>query len=247
MKIIAFNGSPHGQSGNTDKILQPFLAGAHEAGAETETVYLTDKKINHCIGCLSCWLKTPGICVHQDDMPELLEKIRKANLVIYATPLYVYTVSGLMKDFMDRILPIIKPHIIKRGNQYIHPTRYEEEWPKKMVLISSCGYPERHHFAALVKTFRQFSASAPDLTLTATILCAAAGVLSIPGYEEAVQCYLDAAHRAGQEVVKQGCVTPDTQKVLDHNLIDPETYSSGANAYFDSIINCQTNQGDASN
>lgn len=239
MKIVAFNGSPRGRLGNTDCIVQPFLEGAREAGAETETVYLNEKQINHCIGCFACWLKTPGVCIHQDDMPALLEKIRKADLLVYAVPLYVYTVSGLMKDFMDRIIPLIKPYIVKRGNQYIHPTRYEEEWPKKMVLISNCGYPERHHFAGLVETFRQFSASAPDLKLTASILCAAGGVLTAPDNEEMIRWYVDAARCAGREVAVQGIIMPETQKVLDRSLVDPETYTQWANAYFDSVLSCR--------
>lgn len=240
MKIVAFNGSPHGQMGNTDRILQPFLAGAREAGAETETVYLKDMQINHCVGCFACWLKTPGVCVHQDDMPALLEKFRKADLVVYAVPLYIYTVPGLMKDFMDRCCPLIKPHIVKRGNQYIHPTRYEDEWPKKMVLISNCGYPERHHFGGLVETFRQFSASHPDLVLVGNILCSAGGLLGNSQYKDMLQGYIDAAHRAGREVVEQNGIMPETQAVLDRELIDPESYSRGVNAYFDSIIAAQT-------
>ena len=51
MRIIAVNGSPKGSAGNTDILLQAFLAGAREAGAETETVYLKEKEIRHCVDC----------------------------------------------------------------------------------------------------------------------------------------------------------------------------------------------------
>jgi len=235
VKIMAFNGSPRGDRGNTDRVLQHFLAGARKAGAETETVYLKDKKINHCTGCFTCWSKTPGKCIHQDDMPELLEKIRGTDVLIHATPLYVFTVSGLMKDFMDRIIPLLKPYIEKRGDQYIHPGRYEGEWPKRVVLISNCGFPERHHFSGLVETFRCFTSS-PDLELSATILCAGGELLSVSELQESIRWYKDAAHRAGQEFVRKGSVTPETQAVLDRNLADPEVYSRMANAYWDSVI-----------
>ncbi len=235
MKILAVNGSPRGDRGNTDSILQTFLEGARKAGAETETVYLKDKKINHCTGCFTCWTKTPGVCIHKDDMPQLLEKLRRADVLVYATPLYIFTVSGLMKDFMDRIIPILKPYIIKRGDQYIHPMRYEKEWPKKMVLISNCGFPERHHFTGLVKTFQVFT-SGPDMEFAATILCAAGGILQLPDLQESLQWYFDAARRAGQEFVEGGSITPETQELLDRNLIDPEVYSRAANAHWDSVI-----------
>lgn len=235
MKIMAINGSPRGERGNTDRILQPFLEGAREAGAETETIYLKDKKINHCVGCFACWSKTPGICIYKDDMPELLEKMRRADILVYATPLYVYTVSGLMKDFMDRIIPLLKPHIVKRGDQYIHPRRYEGEWPKRVVLISNCGFPERHHFSGLVETFRCFT-SGPDMELSATILCPAGELLNVPELQESIQWYIEAAQRAGREFTEGGRITPGTQEVLDRDLGDPEVYSRMANAHWDSVI-----------
>lgn len=54
MKIIAFNGSPK--------------------GAEAERFFLKDKKTHHCIGCFHCWIKTPGKCIFDDDMTELIQK-----------------------------------------------------------------------------------------------------------------------------------------------------------------------------
>lgn len=235
MRILAFNGSPRGESGNTDRILQPFLAGAREAGAETETIYLKDKRINPCTGCFTCWLKTPGTCVHQDDMPALLEKMRQADVLVYATPLYVYTVTGMMKDFMDRVIPLAMPQIVKRGDHYLHPRRYEGEYPKRVVLISNCGFPERHHFTGLVETFRCFTAN-PDMELAATILCPAGGFLQVPELQESVRWYFEAARQAGKELVDGGRIAPATQVLLDRNLVDPEVYVQMANAYFDSVM-----------
>jgi hypothetical protein len=238
MKILAINGSPRGRNSNTDRILLPFLEGTGEAGAETEVVYLNDKKINYCTGCFTCWTKTPGVCIHNDDMPSLLEKIRHAHIVVYTTPLYVFTVSGLMKNFMDRMLPLVDPHIIKRGDQYIHPSRYPDDninQLKKDVLISNCGYPERHHFSGLVETFRVFNSSRKR-DLAATILCTAGELLKVPEAQESVQWYIDAIRRAGQEFVEEGRITPGTQELLDRNLMDAELYSQMANGYWDSLI-----------
>lgn len=237
MKILAINGSPRGKKSNTDRLLQPFLEGAREAGAETETVYLKDKTINPCIGCFTCWTKTPGVCVHKnDDMPALLEKLRQADITVYATPLYIFTVTAQMKTFMDRHIPLLDPHIIQRGDQYIHPMRYEGEWPKRTVLISNCGFPERHHFSGLVETFRCFT-SDPDSELVGTILCTAGELLKEPALRESVQWYIDAARRAGREVVEQGRIAPETQETLDRPLVkDPAVYSRMTNAYWNSVV-----------
>ena len=94
MKVLAFNGSPRGKRSNTDRILQPFLEGTKDAEVETETIYLKNLEIKPCLGCFACCTKTPGVCVQKDDMASLLEKIRHADVIVYATPLYVFTVSG---------------------------------------------------------------------------------------------------------------------------------------------------------
>jgi len=113
VKILVINGSPRGEHGNTQVLVKEFLEGAKETGAGTEIVYLKDKKIEHCVGCMDCMLKTPGICRHQDDMPDLMLRLREADLLVYAPPLYIFSVPGLMKDFMDRQFPMErKPYSI---------------------------------------------------------------------------------------------------------------------------------------
>ncbi len=236
MYVFAINGSPRGRRSNTDRILQPFLEGARAAGAETETVYLANLKINPCLGCFTCWTKTPGVCVHKDDMTGLLPKIRQADVVVYATPLYVFTVSGLMKDFMDRHLPNLDPHIVQRGEHYLHLPRYNDGPPyQKVVLISNCGFPERHHFSALVETFRRFTDN-PDTELAATILCAGGELLAQDALRESLQWYPDAARRAGEELVRYGHILPETQIILDTPLAEPEVYANIANLWWDSQI-----------
>ncbi|MBC7226126.1 MAG: NAD(P)H-dependent oxidoreductase [Thermoflexales bacterium] len=236
MYILAINGSPRGRRSNTDRILQPFLEGARAAGAQTETVYLADLKINPCLGCFTCWTKTPGVCVHKDDMADLLPKLRRADVVVYATPLYVFTVSGLMKDFMDRHLPNLDPHIVRRGEHFLHPPRHDDGPAlQKIVLISNCGFPERAHFSGLVETFRCFTVN-PDTELAATILCAGGELLAQEALRESLRWYTDAARRAGEELVRYGRVLPETQAVLDTPLAEPEVYANMANLWWDSQI-----------
>ena len=88
MKVLALNSSPRGGGqSKTEFLLNHLVQGMQEAGAEVEVVALRKKKINHCIGCFTCWTKTPGVCLHQDDMTkELFPKWLAADLVVYATP-----------------------------------------------------------------------------------------------------------------------------------------------------------------
>jgi putative NADPH-quinone reductase len=236
LKILAINASPRGKKGNTERLLQSFLKGAQEAGAGTETVYLRDKKINYCLGCFNCWTKTPGVCIHKDDMPELLEKAQEADIWVYATPLYSYTVSAQMKTYMDRVLPLVLPYIIKEGNQYVHPMRHPEAWPKKLVVISTCGFPEPHHFSGLAETFQRLT-SRSALELAGMILCPGGELLRQPMLQFFIKWSLDAARCAGREVCETGHISPDTQATLSQPLMpDVATFTKMANANWDRLI-----------
>ena len=156
MKILATQGSPRPKVSNTEILLQEFLKGVRSQGAETETVYLKEKEIHSCVGCYTCWAKTPGVCAFKDDMPELLEKVRNCDILVYATPLYNFNMTSLLKAFQERLLPLLDPHLVKMGEIYRHPQRYEVN--RKMVLISNCGFPEVSHFDGLrhSKPLRKF-------------------------------------------------------------------------------------------
>jgi len=238
MRILAVNGSPRGAEGNTDVLLQAFLKGATSSGAEAETVYLKDKQIKHCRGCHTCWGRTPGKCVHKDDMAELLEKRRFADVIIFATPLYVYTVSGLMKDFMDRSLPLAMPHIEKYGDRYAHPRRYDDKKgkPQKMILISNAGFPDRKYFSALREMF-QILGSSPHVDLAGMILCSGGPLLSISQVQDAVKWYVDACEKAGRELVEARHITEATQAILDQDLTtEVDAYMNNVNNMWNRIL-----------
>ena len=228
MKIIALNGSPRGHKGNTEVILKQFLKGCESAGAKIETIYLKDKNIKHCCGCFTCWEKTPGKCIYKDDMEDLLVKVSKADIIVYATPLYYYTVTGIMKDFMDRMLPLNNGEIVKKDNFYSHPRR-NKKTPAKTVLISNCGFPGDYNFSGLLETFKVMTKG----NLTASILCAQGGILQAVETNEALKSlykpFFSALVNAGEEVVNQGYINEETQVVLNKNVIDPETYVMNAN------------------
>jgi multimeric flavodoxin WrbA len=219
--VLALNGSPRKQNSNTRRLLDPFLEGARQAGAKTETLYTAKLAIKDCVGCFTCWKRTPGCCIHKDDMPLVLEKIRQADLVVWATPLYHYGMTASMKRLLERTLPLVKPYIVNKGGHYGHPSRYGEHHAN--FLISNCGFPEQMHFEALIQQMSQLSHENP---LIGAITCTTGEVL---GYMD-FAWYLEAVERAGREVVEQGKVSAETAAVLVKNLIPLEAFLSVANA-----------------
>ena len=77
--------------------------GAQEAGHSVETVYLREKKVGFCKGCLAC-LKV-GHCVIADDAVEIAAKMHDSDVIVFATPVYYYSVSGQLKTVLDRANP----------------------------------------------------------------------------------------------------------------------------------------------
>ena len=205
MKVLAINGSPRGSMGCTHQMLMPLLEGMKQAGATTELVHLSDYKIHHCIGCLACWTKTPGVCIYKDDMVPLLEKIKNADFVIYGTPLYFYTMTGLMKDCFDRHLPLGLPFMEEdkeRGGITTHPARYPGK-VQKVFLVSPAGFPEMELFDALVQTFKKIFSDQRDAKYLGEILRPAAGMMFVESFKDRMEKYSKDLMVAGKQLIKQ--------------------------------------------
>ncbi len=225
-KILVLNGSPRGRHGNTHKLIEKFLEGLKEVeeGLEIEYIEIRNKNIKDCTGCFSCWNKTPGKCVHKDDMDELLEKFIIADTIIWATPLYHYTMTSILKRFIERTLPINEPYIVKKGNVFGHPERYSTR-EKKNILISNCGFPEHHNFEVMVAEFKKITGD----QICEKILCVQGELLSVKSLENKIKWYLEEVKKAGREFKEKGYIKEHTSKLLKEPLIPIEDFIEMAN------------------
>jgi multimeric flavodoxin WrbA len=105
MKILAIHGSPHTTRSTTRKLASSVLEGAAEAGAETEMIDLCDYRVIPCTACDACSLN--GICVNDDDVPSIIERMKDADGIVFASPVYIDNISGQMKIFFDRLADAI--------------------------------------------------------------------------------------------------------------------------------------------
>lgn len=99
-RILVISSSPRKQ-GNSDILCDQFVKGAVEAGHDVEKIYLKEKDIQYCTGCGYC-VGNKGTCSQKDDMEEMKEKMIIADVIVFATPIYFYTMAGQMKTFIDR-------------------------------------------------------------------------------------------------------------------------------------------------
>ncbi len=232
MKVLAVNSSPRaeGQS-KTELLLTHLVQGMGEAGAEVEVVALRKKTIRYCTGCFTCWTKTPGLCIHQDDMTrELFPKWLASDLVVYASPLYHYTINAAMKAFIERTLPVLQPFLEQHKGITHHPLRQE---PPKAVFLSVAGFPERSVFDQL-SSWAQFIFGRRG-NLVAEIYCPAAE--SLPYLGEKAGILFEAIQQAGREIVRDLRVSPETMSQINQDIIgDKETFATMGNLFWKTCL-----------
>lgn len=103
-KVLIISTSPRKNS-NSDALAEEFARGAREAGHEVEKISLIGKDIQFCRGCLAC--QTTKRCVIHDDADKIIqEKMLYADVLVFATPIYYYEMSGQMKTLLDRANPL---------------------------------------------------------------------------------------------------------------------------------------------
>jgi multimeric flavodoxin WrbA len=220
MKVLAINGSPHTDNGNTAMILDPFLEGMKEAGANVDLYYTRNLKIGPCNGDMSCWFKNPGKCGQDDDMQMLLPKFKEADVIVWASPVYYAGITGPLKNLMDRQLPL---HIFGESSGK----------KQKVVLISSCGYWDISMFDPLVAQMNALYARPGGSTEFV-------GALLRPGADPmremmkggrsgVLKSIFEAAKAAGRQLVKEGKISEDILREVSKKLLSDEEYKEAAN------------------
>jgi multimeric flavodoxin WrbA len=134
-KIVAVNGSPRVR-GCTAALVDEVLKSAGERGAAVKSYNASTLNIKGCQSCYAC--RAHGKCVLQDDMQELYEEIATATSIIFATPVYMWQMTGQLKLVVDRLYPFLKPDY----SSYLTPG-------KKVLLAVTQARPDPamfHHY-----------------------------------------------------------------------------------------------------
>lgn len=114
MNILILNGSPRA-NGNTAAMTRAFMEGAEAAGHEVTEIQVGRKKIAGCLGCEYCHTKGNGSCVQKDDMEEVYEALRQADMLVFASPVYYFTMSGQLQNAIDRTYAFDIPKNIRKA------------------------------------------------------------------------------------------------------------------------------------
>lgn len=136
MKILVLTGSPR-KNGNSNTLADNFIKGAQEQGHEIVRFDAAEKNVHPCIACNSCGMDGP--CVFDDDFNFVREHIIKADLVVFATPMYYFGISSQLKAVIDRFYAI-------NGQIHVH---------KKAVLLMTYANNSREDERPIVTHYEQ--------------------------------------------------------------------------------------------
>lgn len=236
-KVMVVNGGDRTSKFSKSTLMaNKFCEGIEAAGGEVEVVNLRDKRIRNCRGCFNCWTKTPGVCIHKDDMPELLVKMRRVDLVVYISPLFVFSVTARLKAFLDRNVPNLMPYMMKKNDCTIHPNRYRNEGRKGFVIFSAAGFPEvKGNFDGMSAMFRSMSAHSETRVLAGEFYLPAAEMLAQPVYRQRRNMIEETCFDAGRQIVEQGRIDVALMKKVQDTGVSPDKFSDYANIYWETL------------
>lgn len=226
IKVLAFNGSPKMDKGNTALILVPLLEGMRDAGAEVELFYTKKLRINPCQGEFYCSVKSPGECFQKDDMQMLQPKLREADIWVFATPVYVSGVTGPMKNLIDRILIPMGEPSLGLLDGHCHHHLHEEIKHGKVVLVSNCAYWEMDNFDLLVDQMVALSNHAEREFAGALLRPHGPALRSMMERGTSVRDIFEAAKEAGRQLVEDGMMSPKPLNIISRELVPLAAYAS---------------------
>jgi multimeric flavodoxin WrbA len=160
MRIVAINSSHRGDKGLTRFFIDTIFRGAGEAGADCEVVTLAKLKINRCLSCYRCQTGDPHlICVYndKDDVRMIFDKMSGADIIVFATPVYLMNMTGLLKALLDRMYSTMDINDARLSSGLIHHHVNPAISSKPFVALVVCSNLENESSKNVTSYFRTYA------------------------------------------------------------------------------------------
>jgi multimeric flavodoxin WrbA len=239
MKIVAIDGSPNGEKGNTAMLLERFLAGASEAGADVERVSAYKLRMEPCCARAPCWHKTPGVCIYNDDVSALMDRMAHADVWVLSSPVHVGGMTHGLTRVMERSIMLLSPHYeVGEDGRTRHVTSpYAGD--RIVVLVSTCGLYEEDALAPLVAQVEDLSRSHGRRFAGALLRPHGLALRFMKANGLDVEDVLQAAHDAGMELVRTSSMSEETLQKVRKPLMTQDEFVQVMNSAFDRRLGCQ--------
>jgi multimeric flavodoxin WrbA len=217
-KAVVINGSPRMERGNTAMVLNPFIEGMMDAGSQIELFYASRLKVKPCAcGKMYCWTEMPGECCIKDKMQLLYPKLRQADILILATPVYI-PLPGDMQNIINRLCPLLDP-VLEFRKRRTRARFRKDARIQSTALVSTSGWWEKGNFGTVLRIVKEFSEDA-SLNFAGAVLRPHASLMKHEGeLTQDGRAILDAVRRAGYELGKDSVMKEETLKSVSRPLI----------------------------
>lgn len=235
MKIVAINASHRGEKGFTQFLLDKIANGTKQEGGSFETIVLASHKINHCTGCQVCHTEKSYLkCIYEerDDVREIFAKMRGADIIFFATPVYLFSMSGLLKVFLDRIHATGDSGKLQlsRSGLFFHHIDHKL-CSKPFALLVCCDNLEDETPSNVISYFRTYS-KFMDAPMVGTLVRKTGKLIGHGKSPEKEKQYpkiydvYEAFQQAGRELATLGKIHPKTQTRTNQQIINGPPFLS---------------------
>lgn len=219
MKIVAINSSFRGSKGFSKILIDKIFEGAHAEGAECEIVNLAELKINHCIDCQVCQKPDHFLkCVFhdKDDVAMVYDKMRAADMILFATPVYTFGMSSLLKILIERYYSTanVGAFNFTKSGLFFHDV--DDTFSKKpFVTLVICDNLEDEMTANAVSFFKTYGRFM-DSERVGTLVRKSAGMFGLDPGNRSENPVIANVYRsyvqAGKELAGSGRISRKTEK-----------------------------------
>lgn len=156
MNILLVDGNPDAENSSFVARLSGLEGFFAASGDNVKNFCLRGRAIHSCVGCFVCWLRTPGVCVFDDEHVDFLRLCLASDLIIFASPLIMGFYSALLKTTIDRIIPLVLPYVELADGECRHPLRYDS-MPKMAFLYEPEADTDEEDISIISTAFERFA------------------------------------------------------------------------------------------
>lgn len=234
-KVLVLDSSPKMEIGNTYLILNPFIEGMRDSGADVEVIQLHKLEIGECTGDFHCWEMNPGECDINDDMQILYSKIKNADIIVLSSPLYWRNINSKMKSVIDRMIPLLTPLVVTDNGRSRNVLRKGVK-RARLALISTCGHWEIESFDYMVDYIKEFCRDMSYEYCGAILRPHADAIQPMLAFGKDIDQIFEAARMVGEEFIKDECINGSLTEIISEELMPREEYTKEMENYFDEDI-----------
>ncbi len=208
--------------GNTALILNPFIEGMRDSGAQVRLLFAKRLDVRPCTGEFRCWSETPGHCCIRDDMASVLQEMRDTDYWVFGIPVYA-KLPGEFQNVFNRTMPLFNEKVVVKGRTLLPGIR-EPLRLRKIALVSSCAFWGLENFDLLVETM-EFMAKAFDTRLARPLLRPNADMMRPRGTDrQTAKTILEAARSAGAELVARDEISARSARTVQMPLMSRDQF-----------------------